>query len=367
MASSTLSTINAPEETTGKIRKNRMTSEYSGLLQQIKEAGLLRRRHSYYAVKIVGTVAALVATAFAFFLVGNTWFQLIVAGALAVVFTQLAFIGHETAHRQVFRSGRLNDWFGVVLSNLIVGLSYGWWNNKHNRHHGNPNTIGKDPDIVDAVIVFTPEQAQRRHGLARTISGKQGYFFFPLLLLEGINLHKDALRTVFGRKKLSRRWAEMTLLTIRLCGVPAVVFIFLSPGLATAFLGVQLGVFGLYMGSTFAPNHKGMPLIPAGTKVDFLQRQVLTSRNIRSNWFIDWFMGGLNFQVEHHLFPSMPRPNLRAAQRIVREYCLDRDVAYTEVGIFRSWAIVVTYLNRVGLGQRDPFECPMIAQMRPRA
>jgi hypothetical protein len=70
------------------------------------------------------------------------------------------------------------------------------------------------------------------------------------------------------------------------------------------------------MGAAFAPNHKGMPLVAKEAKLDFFSRQVLTSRNIRGSWLKDNLMGGLNYQVEHHLFPSMARPNLRKAHEI---------------------------------------------------
>ena len=111
--------------------------------------------------------------------------------------------------------------------------------------------------------------------------------------------------------------------------LPRVVFWFLPLGMAFAFLGVQLAVFGVYMGASFAPNHKGMPIIAQDAKVDFLSKQVLTSRNIRGGWWVDP-MGGLNYQVEHHLFPNMPRPNLARAREIVREYCETLDIPYTE-------------------------------------
>ena len=136
----------------------------------------------------------------------------------------------------------------------------------------------------------------------------------------------------------------------------------LSPGIAVAFLGVQLGLFGFYMGVSFAPNHKGMPLVPATVKVDFLRRQVLMSRNIRGSRLLDTLMGGLNYQIEHHLFPSMPRPHLRAASPMIAALLPRRGVTYTETGLWQSYGIVVRYINRVGLGERDPFACPLIAQ-----
>ena len=82
-------------------------------------------------------------------------------------------------------------------------------------------------------------------------------------------------------------------------------------------------VFGLYMGCSFAPNHKGMPIVAAHEKLDYLRSQVLTSRNVRGGWFADQLLGGLNYQIEHHLFPSMPRPNLRHARPLVRTFCAD--------------------------------------------
>jgi fatty acid desaturase len=129
--------------------------------------------------------------------------------------------------------------------------------------------------------------------------------------------------------------------------------------MAFAFLGVQLAVFGIYMGSSFAPNHKGMPVLPHDSKVDFLRRQVLTSRNIRGSWVMDSYMGGLNYQIEHHLFPNMPRPHLAKAQEIVKEYCDTHRIQYTEASLFQSYGIVVRYLNQVGLAAGgDPFDCP---------
>ena len=111
------------------------------------------------------------------------------------------------------------------------------------------------------------------------------------------------------------------------------------------------------MGASFAPNHKGMPIVPADAKMDFLSKQVLTSRNITGRWTTP-LMGGLNHQVEHHLFPSMARPHLGRARDIVREHCKSLDILYTETTLVDSYGIVVRYLNRVGLAARDPFDCP---------
>ena len=96
-----------------------------------------------------------------------------------------------------------------------------------------------------------------------------------------------------------------------------------------------MALFGVYMGASFAPNHKGMPQIAAGVKVDFLRRQVLTSRNIGGGVFMDHFMSGLNYQIEHHLFPSMARPKLARTAKLVREFCAEKK-SFTQRPVFFS-------------------------------
>ena len=113
---------------------------------------------------------------------------------------------------------------------------------------------------------------------------------------------------------------ELLLLSVHVLAYLGVVLWVLSPVLAVAFVAVHQAVFGLYMGCSFAPNHKGMPIIGAEQKLDYLRRQVVTSRNVRGGWFVDQLLGGLNYQVEHHLFPSMLRTHLRKAQRLVQTW-----------------------------------------------
>jgi fatty acid desaturase len=94
-----------------------------------------------------------------------------------------------------------------------------------------------------------------------------------------------------------------------------------------------------------------MPILAAHEQTDFLRRQVLTSRNVRGNWLVDLVLGGLNYQIEHHLFPSMPRPNLRRAQPLVRAFCQQRRVSYCETTLFRSYALALGHLHDVGRAQ----------------
>lgn len=341
------------------------TGKYLELAKLIRSSGLMRRRYGYYWTHLIALPVVYAACILLFLTVGDSWWQMPVAVLFAMVLTQTAFLGHDAAHRQIFRSGAWNEWATIVIGDLFTGMSYGWWNDKHTAHHDNPNQEGVDPDIDLRAIAFTPAQAAaRRTPLTRWTARHQGVLFFPILFLEGVSLHVSSVRRVTSRKPIPRRWIEILFLTVRLGGYVALVLIVLSPGVALAFLSIQLGLFGFYMSMAFAPNHKGMPLVPKGLRLDFLSRQVAMSRNIRGNWAIDTAMGGLNYQIEHHLFPAMPRPSLRRARPIVRAYCDKHSIAYHEVPAHRAWVAATQHLNKVGIPRASAVSCPTAATFR---
>jgi fatty acid desaturase len=307
----------------------------------------MERRPRYYLLKIVILAALFAAGWTAFVLLGDSWYQTGVAVYLAVVFGQAGFLGHEAGHRQIFRSRRVNDAAGLVLGDLMIGLSYGWWTGKHNRHHAHPNLPGRDPDITIAVLAFTRDQASAWRGPARVLVRYQAFLFFPMLLLEAVSMHVISVATVL-RGQVRNRWTELGLLTVHFTGYVAAVLLVLSPARALVFVAVQQGLLGLYLGCAFAPNHKGMPVLSEQDTLDFLRRQVITSRNVTGGPVVETLLGGLNYQIEHHLFPAMPRPSLRRCRVLVRAHCARIGVRYCEKGLFSSYLEVLRHLHAVG-------------------
>jgi fatty acid desaturase len=324
----------------------RRWGEYTQLSRQVREAGLLERRHGFYAARIGLNLVLLAAGGVALVVVGESWWQLLTAAYLAVVATQIAFVGHDAGHRQIFRRRWANDLVGLVHANLLVGISFGWWVPKHNAHHTNPNHEELDPDIGIAVLAFTAAQARGKRGLARMIARSQAVLFFPLLLLEAGHLHVASLKSILGGRDRASV-VEGLLLLVHVAAYVAVLVLVLTPVQAAVFVLVQQGLFGLYLGCSFAPNHKGMATLTQAEELDFLRRQVLTSRNVRGSWVVDFVLGGLNYQIEHHLFPNMPRPNLRHAQPLVRAFCRQHGLPYTEESLFGSYAEALRHLHTV--------------------
>ncbi|GAB3646746.1 fatty acid desaturase family protein [Glycomyces tarimensis] len=334
-------------------RPTRARSDFAELTERINEAGLMRRRPRYYVIRFSLIAALFVGTWVSFAFIGDTWLQMFTAVFMAVVSAQVALLGHDIAHRQVFRTRTPSERVGFFTGNLANGMGYGWWNDKHTRHHANPNHEDLDPDVQPGVLVWSKRQARVADKALRFVNKYQAYLFFPMLTLEGFNLHVSGVKSVL-KPGLKHRALEASLLAIHFIAYTAAVFMVLSPGKAIVFIIVHKAVWGLYMGSIFAPNHKGMPTFVGDHDLDFLRKQVLTSRNVKGGLITDVALGGLNYQIEHHLFPGMPSVHLAKAQPIVEEFCDEKGIPYHETGLIQSWREALTELHRNGEPLRNP-------------
>jgi fatty acid desaturase len=325
--------------------------EFRVLAVQIRDAGLLDSRPRYYAVKIVLTVAVFAAGWAALVIEGNTWATLGAAAFLGVMFTQLGFVCHDAGHQQIFRSRWANRVLGLTVGNALIGMSFGWWVPKHNAHHAHPNQVDRDPDVGGGLAVRRGAEPpiSARQSLSRWLARWQAPLFFPLMLLRSTGLHVSGIQRLFRRRDRVAA-LEALLVVVHAALYLTVVLWVLSPLKALAFIGVQQAFFSLYLGCSFAPNHKGMPIIDDRAEMSFAQRQVITARNVTGGRFTNLMLGGLNYQIEHHLFPTMPRPNLSRAQDLIRAFCLESNLGYCEESLVGSYRHVVRNLRAVAAG-----------------
>jgi fatty acid desaturase len=325
--------------------------DYADLKRRIVAAGLLDKQLGYYVWNTISRLALLAASITVLFLVDNFWLQLLNAGFLAFAFTQIGYLGHDAGHRQVFNGAAKNDRYGLVI-NGILGLSRSWWVDTHNQHHVNPNDLDLDPHTAIPIFAFSDEQAREKRGLPRFLVGYQAFYFFPILLLQGLGAKVASIQYLVSRG-VKEHAIELSVMALHFVGYFALIFYALSIGQAIAFIVVHQALFGLYMGSVFAPNHKGMPTITEESKLDFVRKQVLTSRDVRGHAVTDFLYGGLNYQIEHHLFPSMPRNRLGKAQVIVRAFCAERGISYRESGAVESHKEIIQFLHQVSAPLRE--------------
>lgn len=180
---------------------------FGELATLVSDAGLLREARRPYLLLFAANAVLLAGGVTAFVWLGPSWWQLLLAVFFAVVTTQLAFIGHDAGHRQIFAGRRANDVVGHLHGGLI-GMSYGAWVTQHTAHHAHPNHADDDPDIDIPFLAFSPEQAATARGPVRWMISHQAYLFLPLLFLEGWSLHVTAVRGSSVVRSPARGWSR---------------------------------------------------------------------------------------------------------------------------------------------------------------
>lgn len=334
--------------TVSYLSREKSQGSYAELKQLMKKRGLLEKQPVYYTFRII-LLSSLLALGIAFLLfVHIFWLQLLNAVFLAFVFTQIGLLGHEAGHRQMFHHSWKHDLVSLIGGNLFIGMSYAWWLEKHNSHHSHPNQLDMDPDLEIPILDFTGTEDIEHMGKFRQFLVKhQASLFFPALMTVAIGLQYNSVRFLL-HNKAKYHTLEWFLMIAHFALYLGFVFYCLPFWQAICFVGIHQLLTGLYLGGIFAPNHKGMPLLEKECKMDFLSRQVLTARNIHANPVIDFCYGGLNYQIEHHLFPAMPRNKLKQAQTIVKTFCQEHDISYYETGVLRSFKEILQHLYHIG-------------------
>lgn len=346
------------DATAGILDERQRNEEYFKLRRLMLEQGLLDRQYAYYAVKVSIAFALLIASVAILVVFDSLWVQLVNAALMAGAFSQFAFLGHDSGHRQVFRSVKRNDML-MMLAALVTGMAPSWWQDKHIKHHVSPNQIGHDGDIEITVFAFTRGQALESWGVARFFIRHQAYWFYPMLLLTSYSLLSAGIAFLARMKGVKYPVLEPIVVATAIAAYLALVFTFLPFWHGVLFIVVHRALIGLHLGSVFAPNHKGMPILEPDTQLDHLRQQVLTSRNVIPNPVVDYMYGGLNYQIEHHLFPNMPRNRLKDARPVVRAFCADHGVPYHETGFWRSNQEILGYLHAVSAPLRQNRRKPM--------
>jgi fatty acid desaturase len=320
----------------------------------VREAGLLEKQPWRSTGAILVRLALLAACIAVLALVHETWAHALDAVALGILSGQLGFQMHDAGHRQMFDKPWMNVLVGLLTADLLLGMSYGWWVGKHNRHHANPNHVDLDPDIDTPAIAYSEEQALgRRRGVLREVAKRQAFLFFRMLTFLGWAMHGAGL-TFLASQRSKFRWLEVGLLVLHVVLYVGLLVALLGPWSAVMVIAISKACGGIYLGSVFAPNHKGMLEVDGDSDLDFLRRQVLTARDVRPRPLTDVWYGALNYQVEHHLFPTLARNRMRAAHGIVQAFCEERRIPFHQTSMLQSYRELLSFLYQVGAPLRRP-------------
>lgn len=323
---------------------------YPALRKSVADQGLYRPNFWRSVIEVTAGIMAFFACIALAALSGN-WFVTVILAVLAgFAALQLGYVMHDAGHRQCSQKKAVNDRIGF-LATAIIGIPFYIWIEAHNSHHNNPNHEEEDPDISLPLIAFDEHQVhEAKRSAYRTLIAHQLWFYLPLLtIIPFSKRYVGLMELIMERKKTKEVVADIFFNAIWHVWYPLLLVLLLGPLPALVFFLVQQGALGFFFGMVFAPNHKGMPMIEKNMELDFMTRQVVTSRNFRSNAFIDFLFGGLNYQIEHHLYPNMPRHNLPKAKVITEQYCKQHGIPYHETSLFGSYYEIYLALRNVSL------------------
>jgi fatty acid desaturase len=325
------------------------------LAERLREAGIFEPSDGIYRRRLT-LLLPLFAVAYAALIVfpgGIVWGLFVCVAAVAAV--QLGIVAHDAGHRAVDARRWVNDVWGHVGMTLLTGLSFTHWRMQHNQHHRHCQDEDRDPDVqYRYFLALHPRSAGSRSGLARRLLPLQPYYFWILAALAyPWALRLASLRTLISRPGATRvDRAVLPFHYLLWLGAPA---LFVGPRAATVTYAATSLVVGVLLTGLFSGNHMGMPTLGPGEPASYLRRQVETSRNIDVPAPLRFLFGGLDYQIEHHLFPFVAQPRLPAARRVVEPFCRAHGVAYHSEGFFTAQRAIHRHLARIGaLGRAEP-------------
>ncbi|KAK9768828.1 hypothetical protein K7432_000259 [Basidiobolus ranarum] len=275
--------------------------------------------------------------------------QMLSALIMAVFWQQCGWLAHDVLHHQVFQNRSFNDMIGDLVGGVCLGFSPAWWKNKHNTHHAAPNVYEVDPDIDTLPFLAWSDHALEFFAsvpdeeLAATV-GKfmirnQALLIFPIMTFAKLAWSIRSILFVLpnGQKKLPRKARvpvgilEQVSIGLHWTWYFGVLFLLVKTPIRIAlYLALSQGGCGLLLALVFVLNHNGMPVLTReeGEKMDFYSMQIITGRDVRPSWLVTWFTGGLNYQIEHHLFPALPRHSFHKVQPQVQKICEKYSIHY---------------------------------------
>jgi len=367
---------------------------YRDLRKKLIMMGFFNSSKGFYLYKCLSNMAMWATSLLMVYYSDKMYVHILSALLMGMFWQQCGWLAHDFLHHQVFQKRKYGDMVGVYWGNLMQGYSMQWWKNKHNGHHAVPNLHNStaesqdgDPDIdTMPVLAWSLKQAQSFRELNE---GKdtpfvsfmikwQAFTYFPILLLARISWLNESFKTAFGLgastenaklemelKGLQYPRAEKICLVIHHMWVFALCSGFgkfsIPYGIAYFFLSTCS--CGFFLALVFGLGHNGMATYDAETRPDFWKLQVTTTRNITGGHgvplaFVGWFCGGLHYQVEHHLFPMMPRHNLKETHILVKSFCKEWDMYFHETDLWDGTIEVLNHLSTVS----DDFIVEMIEE-----
>jgi fatty acid desaturase len=267
----------------------------------------------------------------------------------SVLATSIAMFGHEGSHKSFSASPTRNAILVYLTFPLFSGLGSLYWHNKHDRlHHGHPNVEGMDPDIKPFPFVSSKGDHEKCNRRERWFQRNfQRYAFWPMSTLMSMGMRRSSILYLiqYAKKKgIDAGWiAEVVCMALHYIGWIVVPILVWGPLTGLLLYASLWGGVGICLALVFAPAHIGLPIVKEQHH-DWLH-QIETTRNLELPKVVSVFFIGLDYQVEHHLFPKIPHMNLPTAAAVTRAWCARTGTPYLSEPYLHALGDAAAFMN----------------------
>lgn len=318
--------------------------DYIELKKRLEHKGLLNYTPIYYSIIFFAYLVSFVLLLLLVIYFNKWYITALLAFFLGVVCVQFSFLGHEAGHRAISKNKIVNDVIGQIGFSLITGASFSSWNESHNKHHSAPNHEDIDPDVKDgSPFSFTEKNAKQRTGIVRFMTRNQTFLLIPALFT-----FVFIKRYVYSKPAFkNKNYLDLIFLAMHYVLFFGVMIYFIGFWQALLLYVIVSMLMGFFFGFAFLPNHLGMPILKGNENFSYLERQVLTSRDIKGNSILNFITGRLNYQIEHHIFPTISRKHMQKTKMIIKDFCQEKGIPYKDDSLLTAWREVFHYISNV--------------------
>ncbi|XVE53894.1 hypothetical protein DITRI_Ditri03aG0038600 [Diplodiscus trichospermus] len=342
-----------------------VSKDYRKLAAEFSKMGLFEKKGHGTCISLCFIALLFCISIYGVLCCDSTWVHLCSGALMGFLWIQSGWIGHDSGHYEVMSNRKLNRFAQILTGNCFAGISIAWWKWTHNAHHIACNSLDFDPDLQHMPLFMVSskffysltsyfyERKMNFDSVTRFLVSYQHWTYYPVMCFARINLFAQSLLLLLSKRKVPNRGQEILGILVFWIWYPLLVSCLPNWGERVMFVVASFAVTGIQH-IQFCLNHFSSSVYvgpPSGNT--WFEKQTDGTLNILCSSWMDWFYGGLQFQIEHHLFPRLPRCHLRKISPFVKELCKKHNLAYNCASFWKANAMTIGTLRSAALQARN--------------
>ncbi|XP_071700876.1 acyl-lipid (9-3)-desaturase-like [Rutidosis leptorrhynchoides] len=342
-----------------------VSKDYRKLHSEFTKIGLFEKKGHGVMISMFFIALLFCACVYGVLVSKSCLVHVLCGGLIGFVWIQSGFHGHDSGHYKIMMDKKSTRFAQILTMNCLAGISIEWWKRNHNAHHIAVNSLDYDPDLqhmpmfvvsskfFDSLTSKFYERKLNFNGIARFLVSYQHYTFYPVMCFARLYLFGQSFPLLLSNKKVANRGQELLGLLVFWIWYPLLVSCLPNWSERVMFVLSSLAISGVQHIQFTLSHYSSSVYVGEPTGNDWFQKQTNGTLNISCSEFMDWFHGGLQFQIEHHLFPRLPRCHLRKISPFVKDLCMKHGLPYDSISFFKANERTIATLRNVALQARD--------------